>query len=118
MILSNAPLKTVLNTGLNIFYVVVYLHRQSLCGFSYVTNDVYCGMAQAKQTWKTSRLRRESTINNNNTYNIIYVFETYYFLQLLLTLASRPFNRTYCQCMACEEDIRRANMIFAHSFPG
>ena len=34
-------------------------------GFSYVTNNVHCGMAQAKLKWITSRLRRESAINNN-----------------------------------------------------
>ena len=33
-------------------------------GFSYVTNGVHCGMAQATQTWKTSCLRCESEINN------------------------------------------------------
>ena len=38
-------------------------------GFSYITNNVHCGMAQAKLTWITSRLRRESAINNNNKIN-------------------------------------------------
>ena len=32
-------------------------------GFSCVTNNVHCGMAQAKLTWITLRLRLENAIN-------------------------------------------------------
>ena len=32
-------------------------------GFRYETNDVHCGMAQDKQTWKSPRQRHKSPIN-------------------------------------------------------
>ena len=40
-------------------YPILYYNT----GFSYVTNNVHCGMAQVKLTWQTLRLRRKSALN-------------------------------------------------------
>ena len=62
-------------------------------GFSYVTNNIHCGMAQAKLTWITLRLRRESALNNSNIYRHILV--TYFSIFIYSRMDNSSIELTF-----------------------